>query len=206
MQRGLAPHHDSVPALTNQHEGAAMSRKRRILSLATGIALVATVASAYFLGEVLFEGEGTTPGGSNGAVTIPMTVSFSGVQTLPGPEHSKSIKMSVNNTTGHVLFAHKLTVTITTGNEAACPKSWFIAKPQHEADQLLLEGTADAGGSEGTYEIALGEESTKHGVSNSEWQPVGGDVLLEEREEPVNQAGCAGVPIHVKAQLYAYAS
>jgi hypothetical protein len=183
-----------------------MSRKRKILSLAAGLALVATVASAFFLAEAIFSGEGTTPGGSEAATNVPMTVSFSEVPTLPGPEHTKSIKMSINNATGHVLFAHRLVVTITTGNEAACPRSWFLAKPQQEADQLLLEGKADQAGSDPTYEIATGEGSNKHGVANTEWQPVGGDVLLEEKEEPVNQAGCAGVPIHVKAELFANAS
>jgi hypothetical protein len=168
-----------------------MSRKRKILSLAAGLALVATVASAFFLAEAIFSGEGTDTGGSQEAKTYPLTVTFSGVPLLPGVH--KSVKLAINNESGHALFAHKLVDTITTGNEAACPKTWFVLVPQHEVDQLLLEGKADQAGSEHVYEIPTGE--------TNEWAPGGGEVELLEKEEPTNQAGCAGVPIHVKVQV-----
>ena len=181
-----------------------MSRKRRIIAAAVGLSLVATCAMAYLLGEVVFNGEGTDHGASAESKTYTMGVSFSGVPVVPGV--TKSVKLSIDNESGHVLFAHAMTATVTTGNEAACPKTWFAVIPQHEADQLLLEGKADAAGSEETYEIATAEGQNKKGVSNGEWQPVGGDLLLQEKEEPVNQAGCSGVPIHVRVQVVADAS
>lgn len=178
-----------------------MSRKRRIIAAAIGLSLCATVAMAYLLGEVVFQGEGTDHGATAELKAIPMTVSFSEVPVVPGV--TKSAKLSINNTTGHPLFAHRMTATITTSNETSCPASWFEIKPQQEQDQLLLEGKGDAGGSNPKYEIAVGEGSTKKGVKNEEWQPEGGDLLLAEKEEPTNQVGCSGVAIHVHVELFA---
>lgn len=181
-----------------------MSRKRRIIAAAVGLSLVATCAMAYLLGEVVFQGEGTDHGATTETKAIPMTVTFSGVPVVPGV--TKSAKLSINNTTGHPLFAHKLEWSISTGNESACPKTWFAIVGQHEEDTLLLEGKGDTGGSNPVYEIAVGEGSTTKGIANTEWQPQGGDILLTEKEEPVNQAGCAGVPIHVKVEVFADAT
>jgi hypothetical protein len=183
--------------------------KRRITKTGALVGLfasIATVAFAYFLGGAIFEGSGSDVGGSKEVQTYSLGVSFSEVPLLPGV--TKSAKISIDNTTGHPLFAHSMSATVSTSNETACPKSWFAILPQHQADQELLEGKADsASNSDPTYEIAVGEGTTKEGVSNGEWQPSGGDLLLTEKEESgINQIGCAGVKVNVHVELQARAS
>ncbi len=51
-----------------------MKRRVKVSALTGGLSLVATVAFAFFAAQVIFEGEGSTKGGTPAPVVLPLRV------------------------------------------------------------------------------------------------------------------------------------
>ena len=114
-----------------------MTRKKRILSMAAVVSLLATVAVGYYLAEVIFEGSASSKAGTSSPVFDKLTASFPEGIT---PGVFEPLTIITDNTSGHTYTTHHLEYKFTTSNENCLP-AWFTVQGTDTEGKELLAGT-----------------------------------------------------------------
>jgi hypothetical protein len=161
-----------------------MINKKRVIGLALTLAMLATGAFAFYLAEVVFEGNATSNAGKTTAETLP----FIKAEFAPGimPGEGKTLTAELKNTTAHEVTYRRVAATFSTGS-AECLPAWFALEGMNENAKHLLKGEGNEK-AEGV-KVAAGATVSPFGIYD-----------VKFKEEPVDQDACEGVAItaHLK--------
>jgi hypothetical protein len=103
-------------------------RRRKIIGLTVGFTMTACIALAAWFVLGTIEGTGTTKAGKATATNIPVKVVIHEGVTPTQEEPIEAITVE-NTANPNMIEVVKMTPTITTANEAACPASNFSIVP-----------------------------------------------------------------------------
>jgi hypothetical protein len=111
----------------SENEGTHM-RRRKIIGLTVGFTMTACIALAAWFVLGTIEGTGTTKAGKATATNIPVKVVIKEGVTPTQEEPIEAITVE-NTANPNMIEVVKMTPTITTANEVACPASNFSIVP-----------------------------------------------------------------------------
>ena len=156
-----------------------MNRKR-FIGLTAALTLVATTAFAFYLGEVIFTGEGSArAGNSSGPVMDTAAITIGGGIT---PGESRPVAIVLDNTSPTTVTVSTIEAELTT-SAAGCLPAWFKIHAGQQAGEQMLEG-------KGTLEVPVGESE------------LIGKYTVTFANEPLNQNACEGQTITLKAKVH----